>query len=855
MTLSNPYQKMSSPKVAPSNEKSTAATALPNRSDNDYATRYEALLLEQRNLHSLLQSSMSSSSSSSSSSFPSKTNIATAMLTNNASMSIMLQSEIQSLQKKQKEDHQGRTASTSTSTSTSRNNKKDKEEESMKGLICLWRQTLHNQQYGQWYEKLDEQNQGQAKTQADSIANAGRTYSLTGIENEEQKFANKTYLHDYYCINNNTSSSNNNNGNGKANEEQCKMNQNELDDEIDAFFEDYPECKSNDTSYSIEVPVESSSSTSSSSNSNKRRLPNNRNKINSSIPVTVLSSTANTSTASSSSAIRNPYMNNSSVQKNLNQQQQQQQSMANNTTSVSSSSSSWDVYNARNSQRYTSLGGINEEETPDTNNYGHYNTINSQSNHRQKQPQQSQPQILHPSQQKQKSNPFCTAKELKQKEPQSHNDNDDMMDDEIENQNYNQSESDEQVVMYPNMNPNNPYLMQQQQQQQQLQQQAGLNLNRPNLSVGLKRKFQTPKLGLGNTAKTSSKSSSTTSNYNGNRGGGQIPKSNNNQSKDDGDELPEQLKGLDKELITKIENEIVDSGDTITFNEIAGLEHAKQTVMELVCWPMKRPDLFTGLRRGPNGLLLFGPPGTGKTLIGKAIAYESGATFFSISSSSLTSKWIGEGEKLVKTLFAVAAYREPSVVFIDEIDSLLTQRKADENEASRRIKTEFLVQLDGTGTSGQGRVLAIGATNRPNELDDAARRRFVKRLYIPLPEELDRVILLRTLLTKNTHALTEKEILKVSTDTDGFSGADLKALCTDAALGPLRDLGNTALNVAAADIPPISYRHFRRAIKHMNPSVAQADLDLYTTWNATYGSKSLCGEENDDLSDDDEESV
>jgi len=169
--------------------------------------------------------------------------------------------------------------------------------------------------------------------------------------------------------------------------------------------------------------------------------------------------------------------------------------------------------------------------------------------------------------------------------------------------------------------------------------------------------------------------------------------------------------------------------------------------MELVCWPMKRPDLFTGLRRGPNGLLLFGPPGnyifyfsafmsftqirtstgTGKTLIGKAIAHESGATFFSISSSSLTSKWIGEGEKLVRTLFAVAAVSEPAVVFIDEIDSLLTARKADENEASRRIKTEFLVQLDGTGTSGQGRVLAIGATNRPHELDDAARRRFVKR--------------------------------------------------------------------------------------------------------------------------------
>ena len=106
---------------------------------------------------------------------------------------------------------------------------------------------------------------------------------------------------------------------------------------------------------------------------------------------------------------------------------------------------------------------------------------------------------------------------------------------------------------------------------------------------------------------------------------------------------------------------------------------------------MKRPELFTGLRSLPKGLLLFGPPGTGKTLIGKAIAYESGATFFSISASSLMSKWTGESERLVKTLFAVASYREPSVVFIDEVDSLLTQRSSEENEASRRLKTEFLV--------------------------------------------------------------------------------------------------------------------------------------------------------------------
>lgn len=321
---------------------------------------------------------------------------------------------------------------------------------------------------------------------------------------------------------------------------------------------------------------------------------------------------------------------------------------------------------------------------------------------------------------------------------------------------------------------------------------------------------------------------------------------NKKEKIEDDEELPEELQHLDKELVQKIQNEIMESGDTITFDDIAGLEDAKQTVQEVVCWPMKRPDLFTGLRRAPNGLLLYGPPGTGKTLIGKAIAHESGATFFSISSSSLTSKWIGEGEKLVKTLFAVAAYREPAVVFIDEIDSLLTQRKSTENEASRRIKTEFLVQLDGTGTSGQGRVLVIGATNKPQELDEAARRRFTKRLYIPLPAQADRKILLEVLLKKNNHRLTETDIDRLSRDTAGFSGADLKALCTDAAMGPIRQLGPKALEVDLNEVPPITFKHFKRSLKGTKPSVAPSDLIQYEEWDQIYGSKRAEDEDDED---------
>jgi SpoVK/Ycf46/Vps4 family AAA+-type ATPase len=237
-------------------------------------------------------------------------------------------------------------------------------------------------------------------------------------------------------------------------------------------------------------------------------------------------------------------------------------------------------------------------------------------------------------------------------------------------------------------------------------------------------------------------------------------------------------------------------------------------------------------------------------LIGKAIAHESGATFFSISSSSLTSKWIGEGEKLVKTLFFVASYRQPAVVFIDEIDSLLSQRKESENEASRRIKTEFLVQLDGTGTTGQGRVLIIGATNRPQEMDDAARRRFTKRLYIPLPEEDDRKALLLKLLKTNNHKLIDTDIDLLAKETKGFSGADLKSLCTDAAMGPIRALGSKALEISVKDVPPISLKHFKKSLKGTRPSVAPEDLKQYIEYDQIYGSKRA--EDSDGDSDDDE---
>jgi len=159
----------------------------------------------------------------------------------------------------------------------------------------------------------------------------------------------------------------------------------------------------------------------------------------------------------------------------------------------------------------------------------------------------------------------------------------------------------------------------------------------------------------------------------------------------------------------------------VEWGDITGLHIAKQALQESVILPSLRPDLFRGLREPPRGLLLYGPPGNGKTLLAKALASKTDASFFNISASSLLSKLHGESEKLVRTLFEVAAEMSPSIIFIDEIDSILRSRSIHEHQHDRRVKTEFLLHFDGLASS-KGRILVIGATNRPHELDDAALR-------------------------------------------------------------------------------------------------------------------------------------
>ncbi|TPX71043.1 hypothetical protein CcCBS67573_g06305 [Chytriomyces confervae] len=303
-----------------------------------------------------------------------------------------------------------------------------------------------------------------------------------------------------------------------------------------------------------------------------------------------------------------------------------------------------------------------------------------------------------------------------------------------------------------------------------------------------------------------------------------------NDAKPNTDATDERFKNIDPAMIEAVRNEIMDNSKGITWDDIAGLQHAKKTIQEAVIWPMSRPDIFNGLRAPPKGLLLFGPPGTGKTLIGKCIAGESGATFFNISSSSLTSKWVGDGEKMVRALFAVARVEQPSVIFIDEIDSLLTQRTDGENEASRRIKTEFLVQFDGCGTSSEDRILLIGATNRPGEIDEAARRRFRKKLYIPLPEAEARMSLMNRLLLKQKNSLSPQEIDYIVAKTDGYSGSDIDGLVREAALGPIRRLGSNIMSVSVNDVSPVNLQDFNDALTQIYPMFIKVATDVALQW-------------------------
>jgi vacuolar protein-sorting-associated protein 4 len=195
--------------------------------------------------------------------------------------------------------------------------------------------------------------------------------------------------------------------------------------------------------------------------------------------------------------------------------------------------------------------------------------------------------------------------------------------------------------------------------------------------------------------------------------------------------------------------------------------------------------LFDETRKPWRGILLFGPPGTGKSYLAKACATECEGTFFAVSSSDLVSKWMGESEKLIKQLFKMAREKKPSIIFIDEVDSLCGSRSEGENDSSRRIKTEFLVQMQGTGTNNDG-VLVLGATNVPWELDNAIRRRFQKRIYISLPDSTARAGIFKIRSGNTKSNLTDQDYSNLGDESEGYSGSDLANVVNEALMLPVR---------------------------------------------------------------------
>lgn len=340
-------------------------------------------------------------------------------------------------------------------------------------------------------------------------------------------------------------------------------------------------------------------------------------------------------------------------------------------------------------------------------------------------------------------------------------------------------------------------------------------------------------------------------------------------------------------LTNSIKKTMVDSKELgITWDDVVGLEKAKETIKEAVILPLKFPKLYTGKRKPWKGILLYGPPGTGKSFLAKAVASESGSSFFSVSSSDLISKYQGESERSVKALFQLARENAPAVIFIDEIDSLAGDRSDNEQESMRRVKTEFLVQMQGVNESSDEskRLLVLGATNTPWTLDPAFRRRFEKRIFIPLPEQITRTAMFKKFMDETENNITKDEFNKLGEMTENYSGSDISVVLRDALMAPVRacqsakqfiitDVGawrpvinypscskcpiNLTNNPSTGkscdncdarcitledipdptllEVPVVTFKDVCDSINRNSSSVSHYELEKYSIWTKTYG--------------------
>lgn len=291
----------------------------------------------------------------------------------------------------------------------------------------------------------------------------------------------------------------------------------------------------------------------------------------------------------------------------------------------------------------------------------------------------------------------------------------------------------------------------------------------------------------------------------------------------------------DMELRQAVSETIVKEKPDVKWEDIADLEIAKQALREAIIIPILRPDLFKGSRRPWKGILLYGPSGCGKTLIAKAVAHECNATFFNADAASLVSKWLGESEKLIKDLFELARESPPSLIFIDEIDSIATSRGEDgEHGGERRIKTQLLQEIDGLKSEGQS-IVILGATNRPWEIDSAFRSRFEKRIYLGLPDQETRCSIFK-LNVKGVDLDPDINFEQLAELTDQYSGRDIALICRESIMKPIREMDMSGKLIETANPRSVNQQDFLESIENIKSSVSTGELKKFEDWENEFGS-------------------
>lgn len=222
----------------------------------------------------------------------------------------------------------------------------------------------------------------------------------------------------------------------------------------------------------------------------------------------------------------------------------------------------------------------------------------------------------------------------------------------------------------------------------------------------------------------------------------------------------------------------------VTFNSISGLKEAKEAIYEALIYPQKFKVFFKDGMNSTNAILLYGPPGTGKTQLARAVATEINCTFYSITSADILDKYQGESEQKVKNIFRDARDNSPSVIFMDEVDSILSERSDTNSETSIRIKTLFMMEMNElTLSSG---IFVLAATNIPWNIESAIQRRFTKKIYVPLPDTEARIDMFRLKTAKLYTTLTESDFKELAEMTDGYSGSDINNFVSDVSSQPFR---------------------------------------------------------------------